>query len=168
MTACCHQFGSEPIASPADAFTDLVLEVFRLNGRRLAAGDQLAAPVGLTSARWQVLGAIDGQPLSVAGIARAMGLTRQSVQRTADLLAAEGIVDFVPNPQHKRAKLVELTPTGRAMLREVTILQRAWADRTAAGLPAAALEAAVELLRTLRQRLEQAESEGGEANEGEP
>jgi DNA-binding MarR family transcriptional regulator len=104
----------------------------------------------------------------VAGIARAMGLSRQSVQRTADLLAAEGIVDFIPNPQHKRAKLVELTPTGRAMLRKVTILQRAWADRTATGLPAAALEAAVDLLRTLRQRLEQAESKDGEANEGEP
>jgi DNA-binding MarR family transcriptional regulator len=156
------------MANPADAFTDLVLEVFRLNGRLLAAGDRLAAPVGLTSARWQVLGAIDGQPLSVAGIARAMGLTRQSVQRTADLLAAEGSVAFVPNPQHKRAKLVDLTPTGRAMLREVTVLQKAWAERTAAGLPAARIEAAAELLRTLRRRLEQAESDGNETDEGKP
>jgi DNA-binding MarR family transcriptional regulator len=156
------------MANPADAFTDLVLEVFRLNGRLLAAGDRLAAPVGLTSARWQVLGAIDGQPLSVAGIARAMGLTRQSVQRLADLLAAEGSVAFIPNPQHKRAKLVGLTPTGRAMLREVTVLQKAWAERTAAGLPAARIEAAADLLRTLRRRLEQAESDGNETDEGEP
>jgi DNA-binding MarR family transcriptional regulator len=155
------------MANPADAFTDLVLEVFRLNGRLLAAGDRLAAPVGLTSARWQVLGAIDGQPLSVAGIARAMGLTRQSVQRTADLLAAEGSVAFIPNPQHKRAKLVDLTPTGRAMLREVAVLQKAWAERTAAGLPAARIEGAVELMRTLRHRLERAESPGLEPNEGE-
>ena len=154
------------MANPADAFTDLVLEVFRLNGRLLAAGDRLAAPVGLTSARWQVLGAIDGQPLSVAGIARAMGLTRQSVQRTADLLAAEGSVAFVPNPQHKRAKLVDLTPTGRAMLREVTIPQKAWAERTAAGLPAAGIEAAVELLGTLRRRLERAESGDRETDKG--
>jgi DNA-binding MarR family transcriptional regulator len=155
------------MADPADAFTDLVLEVFRLNGRLLAAGDRLAAPVGLTNARWQVLGAIDGQALSVAGIARAMGLTRQSVQRLADLLTAEGTVAFIPNPQHKRAKLVDLTPSGRAMLRDVTVLQRAWAERTAAGLPAARIEGAVELLRTLRRRLEGAEGGGLEPDEGE-
>jgi DNA-binding MarR family transcriptional regulator len=155
------------MANPADTFTDLVLEVFRLNGRLLAAGDRLAAPVGLTSARWQVLGAIDEQPLSVAGIARAMGLTRQSVQRLADLLAAEGSVAFIPNPRHKRAKLVDLTPTGRAMLREVTVLQKAWAERTAAGLPAARIEAAVEVLGSLRRRLERAESDGPEPDEEE-
>ena len=63
-----------------DAVTELVLETFRLNGQLLAAGDALVAKVGLTSARWQVLGAIalSAAPLPVAHIARNMGLTRQA------------------------------------------------------------------------------------------
>lgn len=40
------------------AMTELVLETFRLNGRLLASGDKLVEPFGLSSARWQVLGAI--------------------------------------------------------------------------------------------------------------
>jgi hypothetical protein len=65
------------------ALTDLVLEVFRLNGRLLAAGDRMTRPSGQTSARWQVLGAINPEPRTVAQIARVMGLARQSVQRRA-------------------------------------------------------------------------------------
>ena len=40
------------------AVTQLILDVFRLNGRLLIAGDRLVGELGLTSARWQVLGAI--------------------------------------------------------------------------------------------------------------
>src|SRR5271156_3718865 len=76
------------------AFTELVLETFRFNGRLLLIGDRLARPVGLTSSRWQVLGAIEEQPLSVAQIARNMGLARQNVQRLADALQKEGIIHY--------------------------------------------------------------------------
>ena len=67
----------------SSALTDLILEVFQLNGRLLAAGDALVRDLGLTSARWQVLGAaaMSTVPLPVAYIARNMGQTRQSVQR---------------------------------------------------------------------------------------
>ena len=43
--------------------TDLVLDVFRLNGALLASGDTLVKDLGLTSARWQVLGAIALSPM---------------------------------------------------------------------------------------------------------
>lgn len=150
--------------SPDALFTELVLEVFRLNGRLLAAGDRMAAPVGLTSARWQILGALQQQhPLTVAQIGRVMGLTRQSVQRTADVLAAEGIVEYLPNPQHKRAKLVRPTAMGWAVLERIGHIQKDWAHQTAAGVRASALTEALDLLRLLRNRLELAESisEGG-------
>ena len=74
------------------AFAELVIEVFRLTGQLLQAGDELAKPVGLTSSRWQVLGVVEHAPASVAHVAREMGLSRQSVQRTADLLAEDGLV----------------------------------------------------------------------------
>ena len=155
-----HQPGSA-----SEAFTELVLEIFRTNGRLLATGDRLAMPVGLTSARWQVLGAIDAGPRSVAQIARDMGLTRQSVQRLANVLAAEAIVSFAENPAHKRAKLVQLTPRGRAMLDRISCIQVDWARQMADGLTPEELQSAFATLRSIRQRLEQAESAGGEINE---
>ena len=115
--------------SPAGAaFTALVLEVFRLNGALLDAGDALTRPVSQSSARWQVMGCIDETALSVAQIARVMGLARQSVQRVANLLVADGLAEFTDNPVHKRAKLLRLTKTGLATLEQIETAQRRWAN----------------------------------------
>lgn len=89
---------------------------FRLNGQFLARGDQLAGPAGLTASRWQVLYAVYYEPLPVAGIARAMGIARQSVQRIADVLVEQGLAAYEPNPAHRRAKLLRPTRTGRRAL----------------------------------------------------
>lgn len=87
--------------------------VFHLNGRLLDIAEHLAAPAGLTGARWQVLGTVVWTPMSVAAIARELGVTRQSVQRTADILVAQGLAEYLPNPSHRRAKLLNLTDRGR-------------------------------------------------------
>jgi DNA-binding MarR family transcriptional regulator len=110
-------------------------------------------------------GAIDAGPLSVAQIARDMGLTRRSVQRLANVLAAEGIVSFAENPAHKRAKLVQLTPRGRAMLDRISCIQVDWARQTTDGLTPEELQSASATLRSIRQRLEQAAAAGGETDE---
>lgn len=136
------------------AVTDLILETFRFNGRLLAAGDRLTADQGLTSARWQVLGAIQDAPASVAQIARDMGLTRQAVQRLANELAADGFVAFADNPQHRRAKLVRLTETGTKSLRTVMRRQTAWSNQLAEGIAAKDLHKALAVIRTLRGRLD--------------
>lgn len=96
------------------------LAVFRLNGQFLEASEKLARPAGLTAAWWQVLGAVLAEPLPVAGIARAMGVTRQAVQRTADLLVEHGLAEYRPNPAHRRAKLLAPTPEGRAAVDRIT------------------------------------------------
>src|SRR3984957_21057366 len=98
------------------ALTALVLEIFRLNGALLAEGDRLVGDIGLTSARWQVMGAaaLSPVPLPVAAIARNMGLTRQAVQRVANDLEQAGFVRFAPNPHHQRAQLLLLTAAGTA------------------------------------------------------
>src|SRR5262245_20109448 len=112
--------------SSSQAFTELILEVFRLNGRLLSAGDALTRPVRQTSARWQVLGSLDEEGRTVADIGRGMGLTRQSVQRTTDLLEADGLLSYVENPAHQRAKLAVLTSRGRATLEAITARQIEW------------------------------------------
>lgn len=96
-----------------DLLSGVALTVFRLNGQFLSIAEDMARPVGLTAAWWQVLGAVLNEPLPVAGIAREMGITRQSVQRIANLLVAEGLAEYLPNPAHRRAKLVRPTGAGR-------------------------------------------------------
>ncbi|MDF4254478.1 MarR family transcriptional regulator [Streptomyces sp. WMMB303] len=96
-----------------ELLSETALAVFRLNGQFLAASEVLARPAGLTAAWWQVLGAVLREPLPVSGIARAMGITRQSVQRIADLLVERGLAAYEPNPAHRRAKLLAPTPEGR-------------------------------------------------------
>lgn len=104
---------------PQSLLSDSALTAFRLNGQFLAVAEALAAPAGLTATRWQVLGAVLPEPLSVSDIARVMGITRQSVQRTADLLAEAGLVAYRSNPAHRRAKLVEVTAKGRQSVRGI-------------------------------------------------
>src|SRR3979411_1518378 len=98
------------------AATDVVLRTFQANGLFLPAGDLLAAEEGLTSARWQVLGAVvvAGGPLTVPQIARRMGLTRQAVQASVNRLLTEGLIEAVENPDHRRSPLIRITDLCRA------------------------------------------------------
>ena len=145
-----------PHQAITDAMTALILEVFRLNGRLLVAGDRLVADLGLTSARWQVLGAIalSPQPEPVARLARAMGLSRQGVQRIVNELAAEGQVAFRRNPHHRRAKLVVLTDCGRRTYEAAMRLQNPWVEGLAQGLTPTAIVGATRTIEKLRRRLD--------------
>ena len=135
ITPSSKRSGSRLRRSPAgDELTALVLQVFRLNGRLLDVADRITAGTPLTAARWQVLGAVLPGPQSVAGIARSMGLARQSVQRLADLLVEEGICEYRSNPAHRRAKLLVPTAKGRAAIERIHSIQVDWADRVGAEL----------------------------------
>jgi DNA-binding MarR family transcriptional regulator len=102
-----------------------------------------------------VLGALSLSPvpLPVAHIARNMGLTRQSVQRVADLLAEKGLVHFEANPHHQRAKLVVLTAKGNAAVRAAEQRQRPWARDVMAGLTQEHISTAFEVLSHMNKRL---------------
>ncbi|WP_092036401.1 MarR family winged helix-turn-helix transcriptional regulator [Methylobacterium pseudosasicola] len=151
-----ESFTAKPAVRRRDTLTDLVIDVFRLNGALLASGDALVADLGLTSARWQVLGAIAfaSVPLPVAHIARNMGLTRQAVQRSVDDMRADGLVRLDPNPHHRRAMLISMTDLGEAAYQAASQRQRSWAEALAAGLPPENIEAARDLLRLLQRRLD--------------
>ncbi|MFJ4278535.1 MarR family winged helix-turn-helix transcriptional regulator [Streptomyces massasporeus] len=138
-----------------DLFSRSALGVFRLNGQFLAVAEELARPAGLTAAWWQVLGAVLGEPLPVSGIARAMGITRQSVQRIADLLVERGLAEYRPNPAHRRAKLLAPTDEGRAAIRRIDPGHAAFADRLAEAFGEADLAEAVRLLERLSTVLDQ-------------
>ncbi|MFC9243192.1 MarR family winged helix-turn-helix transcriptional regulator [Streptomyces sp. NPDC057136] len=139
------------------------LGVFRLNGQFLAVSEELARPAGLTAAWWQVLGAVLHEPLPVSGIARAMGITRQSVQRIADLLVGKGLAEYVPNPAHRRAKLLRPTEEGRAAVSRIGPGHAEFAARLAEELGA---EGFAETVRVLERLSEAVDAVGGEAAGG--
>ncbi|MGR4881374.1 MarR family winged helix-turn-helix transcriptional regulator [Streptomyces sp. LARHCF249] len=143
-----------PVRARQDLLSRTALGVFRLNGQFLAVSEELARPAGLTAAWWQVLGAVLREPLPVAGIARAMGITRQSVQRIADLLAAKGLAEYVPNPAHRRAKLLRPTEAGRAAIARITPGHAALATRLAEELGDAAFAETVDALTRLTAALD--------------
>ncbi|MFD5078982.1 MarR family winged helix-turn-helix transcriptional regulator [Streptomyces sp. NPDC058371] len=138
-----------------DLFSRGALGVFRLNGQFLAVAEELARPAGLTAAWWQVLGAVLREPLPVAGIARVMGITRQSVQRIADLLVERGLAEYAPNPAHRRAKLLTPTEAGRAAVSTIGPAHAAFADRLAAALGDAGLAETVRVLERLSVALDE-------------
>lgn len=111
-----------------DIWSAFALAVFTVNGLIIRAGEDISRPLGQSSARWQVLGRVY-RPQTVPDIAREIGLARQSVQRTADLLAAEGLVCFRPHPSDRRTQLVELTPEGLGVLSEIYRRQVQWSEQ---------------------------------------
>jgi DNA-binding MarR family transcriptional regulator len=132
-----------------------VVQVFRLDGALTAAGDALARPAGQTSARWRVLAAVEREPMTVAQIARAWSLARQSVQRIADALARDGLVAYDDNPSHRRAKLVRLTSRGREVLARIQHAQRVWANELGERVGAESLDTTNDILGRLLDALEE-------------
>jgi DNA-binding MarR family transcriptional regulator len=136
-----------------DTFSGLVARVFRLNGLLAAEGDALARPTGQTSARWQVLAMVENGPATVAQTARTLGLARQSVQRVADVLEADGLVAYADNPSHRRARLVGLTAEGRRVLTSIQAAQRPWADAIGKAVGQADLRRASDILDRLLEAM---------------
>lgn len=135
------------------ATTELILQVFRVNGLLLGAGDRLTRDLGLSSARWQVLGALAEGPLTAAQVARNMGLTRQSVQRIVDVLQEEGVVGFEENPNHLRARLIRMTDAGERKYAQAMALQTGWVNRLSLGLKVSDVRTALRVLDALETRL---------------
>lgn len=148
---------NEHTRTPAgEALTDMMLDLFRLNSLILTAGDRLVAPLGLTSARWQILGAIVAaeHPQPVAWLARDLGANRQNVQRIVNDLKGEGLVAFEPNPHHRRAQLVVLTDKGKDTFNTAMELQSPWVNDLAGGLTVKELRAMHRTIAALRDKLE--------------
>ncbi|MFJ8882532.1 MarR family winged helix-turn-helix transcriptional regulator [Streptomyces sp. NPDC102402] len=132
-----------------DRLSRTAIGVFRLNGRFLSVAEELAGPAGLTAARWQVLGAVLTEPLPVSGVARAMGITRQSVQRIADLLVDQGLAEYAVNPAHRRAKLLRPTEDGREAVSRIGPAHAEFAARLAGELGDEQFARTVEALERL-------------------
>ena len=131
----------------------LVADVYELAGALRRSGDELAGRVRQSQARWQLLSVASEGTWTVPEIAGRLGISRQAVQRVADVLAAEGLVRFADNPAHRRSPHVELTRSGRATLEHITESSRDWRARLAAHFSGAELERTRDTLRRLLEQM---------------
>lgn len=137
--------------------TDIVMMVFRLDGMFMKAADKIASPSGLTAARWRVLAAVLHESRTVAEISRQMGLARQSVQPSADLLVRDGFAAYEDNPRHKTAKLLVATDKGLALVASIAGRQAQWANTVGVALEPGMLKAGHTLIKSLVEAVDEAD-----------
>lgn len=137
-------------------FTQIVLELFKLNGLLVAEGDQITKEHALSSARWKILGALalSPHPMTVPQIANKMGQTRQSVQRLADAMQKDGFLDYQENPNHKRAKFVVLTNKGEKIYKLLERKQIPWANSSSANISAEDMDVTLSVLKKMAKAFE--------------
>ncbi|MDQ1199150.1 MarR family transcriptional regulator [Agrobacterium sp. SORGH_AS 787] len=134
---------------------ELIFEILRLHGRLIAAGDALVGPLGLTSARWQVLGTVANAQdrITMADIARSLGQSRQSVRRIVNELLDAGFVEMADNPRHQRAPHIILTSRGTETYAEATAVRIPWNRRLSTKVAPQDVDTALAVMRSIRAEL---------------
>jgi DNA-binding MarR family transcriptional regulator len=135
-----------------EAIADLMLEVAQFFFRIRAVGQRTGL---ITSWGGGAFGfmrrlALRG-PLTVPQIAQMRPVSRQRMQRLADELAAEGLVEFIDNPKHRRSKLVRLTPKGNARYRELNTRFLSIASTLGVALSEVDIRKTIEIVRYLSE-----------------
>lgn len=137
-----------------EAVFRLMLEVLQTFHRLRAVGAEEGGVTPGGAGSWGLMRSLaEGGPQTVPAIARSRPVSRQHIQKLADELAAEGLVEFVDNPEHKRSKLMRLTAAGRTRYKSVSGRIQQLADELGRGLDAKKIVAAADVLTRLRERL---------------
>jgi DNA-binding MarR family transcriptional regulator len=147
--------GASPIQdSRAEAVAELMLEVAQCFFRIRAVGRQTGLITSWGGGTFGFLRslALLG-PLTVPQIARMRPTSRQRMQRLADELAADGLVEFIDNPKHRRSKLVQLTRKGHARYRDMNARLRSIASTVGVAVSEADMRRTTEIVRLLSDEM---------------
>ncbi len=137
-----------------EAVFRLMLEVLQTFHKLRAVGAEEGAVTAGGGGSWGLMRSLaEGGPQTVPAIARARPVSRQHIQTLADELAADGLVEFIANPAHKRSKLLRLTPAGRARYKATSARIQEIADTLGHGLDAREVAAAADLIAGIRAKL---------------
>ena len=125
---------------------EILFSFFRLN----ATGERLFASIGQTPGKVSLMRSLlEEGPQSVAQIARARPVARQAVQRMANELASQGLIEFIDNPTHRRAKLARLTIQGNKLMDLAMAAELRWAGKIARYFEEREIDTARDVIRRL-------------------
>lgn len=140
-----------------DAVLAVIWETARTFFRLREAGKRYGAVTPWGGGLWGVMRTLKTEgPQTVPQIARSRPVARQRIQLLANEMAADGLVEFVDNPAHKRSKLVRLTPEGEAAYAEITARLDALCATLAPNFDDAELRTTAAVLRRLRETIQDA------------
>lgn len=140
--------------SPAgDAMLSLCLEVFNASFKLRAASKKTGAVTAWGAGAWGLLRSLVNEgPMTVPDIARSRPVARQHIQKLVNELAADGLVELIDNPAHKRSRLVRITRKGRAHFEAVTRRLEQMTTELAAGMRASDLRQAERVIAEIAAR----------------
>lgn len=122
MTVSSSKASNRARPSPeAQAVFDLLLEVVATSFKLRAVGQRGGSVTAWGGGLWGLLHSLKTQgPQTVPQLARSRPVARQHIQKLADELAAEGLIEFTENPAHKRSKLLRMTPKGERQHHQIS------------------------------------------------
>jgi DNA-binding MarR family transcriptional regulator len=140
-----------------DAVQALILETVSAFFLLRAEGKRIGAVTAADGGYWGMLRSLKVEgPQTVPQIARSRPVSRQHIQKLANEMIAEGVIELIDNPTHRRSKLLRLTPKGEAAFQEITDRIAQEAEGFAEGIDIEEILVSVRVLRQLSERLRQA------------
>jgi DNA-binding MarR family transcriptional regulator len=105
------------------------LAEFRYNIRRfMRASEQILRPAGLKPQQYQLMlhikGLPEGQQATIGDIAERLQIQHHSTVELVDRMTARGLIRRKRAGEDRRQVLIELTPKGEKILREMASLHR--------------------------------------------
>lgn len=144
----------KPQQARAEDVLDLSVAVIEFYFR-IEAITQATAGFATAGGEWGILRTLvkEGSQ-TVPEMARSRPVSRQHCQTIANALEAQGLVEFVDNPKHKKSKLVRVTKKGRVRFQSMRKQFLAAAGVYAPFFTAAEVNAATEVCRRARELIE--------------
>jgi DNA-binding MarR family transcriptional regulator len=137
-------------SSKGGAIADLILEVAQFFFRIRALGQKAGFMTSWGAGAFGFIRSLAlAGPLTVPEIAKMRPTSRQRMQRLADELATEGLVEFIDNPRHRRSKLVRLTRKGNRHYRRLNAQLLKIASMMGADLIEVDIRKSIEIVRRL-------------------
>lgn len=134
----------------------LIVEIRGAFNDLKALSDSMNADIEVTAAMRAVLEQLErAGAQTVPQIASARNVSRQHIQLLADALAERGLVQFQDNPDHKRSKLMAMTPAGFEIFDTIRKREADTLRRLSGHFDDAELETAASLIARLREEIAQ-------------
>ncbi len=136
------------------AIEDLIVEIVATFFLLRAEGMRIGVVSSSGEGYWSVLRLLKVKgPQTVPQLARYRYVPRQSVQKLANEMLNDGVIEFLNNPAHKRSKLLRLTPKGEAVFQEMSDRIATLAETLAEQQETPQLQNAANVVKQLHEQL---------------